>query len=265
MIRQKRKKSKSLAQFLQSGVFFTSLFLCLVLTPSSVFASEELEPVLLPEVVLVDPVFYVDRVLVSHTSLASEVEVGNSEALLPIETMERAVDVRFGKSYANGSTQVTTVKAVANLGLFGFLGICPRQSESPSKSFSTPCESFPQKSMIQKFANAWKFLWPPVRMTYLSPSSISSYWILKTSIQSPYQNLIHNMSDTSFIWPSATAECHKASPRMTQSLTKKHQYWLMGPNERQQSHQVAKSSLLANQRRQNHELRKKPVVKTQFT
>lgn len=232
------KKIKKLAQKLQKVTLLALLTVFFIFPASGLLAEEADLPVIIPNDELLTPIELRDglvfEVVVSeesefalHENSSSESQVEDSFHLSSFSKTKSAATLAIAenvKDFSHDSKPVSQirnfglcegaslfenalrhseVKSIASLGLFGFLGICLSRSELPSKNFSMPCENSLLKSMTQRSANDWKFLWQPVRMTSLWLMSTSSSRMLKTSIQRPFRNHTHSMSDTSSTWSNA--------------------------------------------------------------
>lgn len=104
-----------------------------------------------------------------------------------------------------------SVKSVANVRLFGFLGICLNRSELPSKNFSMQCENSQPRSMTQRSASDWRYSWQQVKTTSLWLMSTNSSRIRKTSILRPSKSRIRSMSDISSTWSNGMGACRVIS------------------------------------------------------
>lgn len=147
------------------------------------------------------------RVANSQSSKSQSLGLVSELVCYPIFQLEREVGmgnpaiVSHWECSANAKeAEVLSVKSIANLGLFGFLGICLNRSELPSKNSLTQCENYQQRSMTLKFANVWKSSWQPVRTTSLSHTSTNSFRTQRTLIQRQSLNLTHSMSDILSTW-----------------------------------------------------------------
>ncbi|EOQ94922.1 hypothetical protein LEP1GSC195_0716 [Leptospira wolbachii serovar Codice str. CDC] len=229
------EKIKILAQKLQKGALLGLLSVFFIFPAVGLFANEADLPVIIPADELLTPIELRDGlvfevVVEPETELAfgasSSSEIDEAIFTLPSDSkglnlhssamtfiseqvpsgdFENLSQSKISRLYTlppvfeNGRKHFS-VKSIASLGLFGFLGICLSRSELPSKNFSMLCENSLPKSMTRRSANDWKFLWQPVRTTSLWHSSISSSRTLKTSILRPSMSRIPNMSDISSIW-----------------------------------------------------------------
>lgn len=233
-------KIKNLAQKLQKGTLLALVSIFFIFPVSGLFADEADLPVIIPNDELLTPIELKDglvfEVVVSEaTELAvNESSVGETQSggfLKSSDLSDSQSSILFVKAGVEkfpssrskffsetdqerdnkidfvfeGALGYSCVKSIANPGLFSFLGICLSRSELPSKNFLTPCENSLLKSMTQRSANDWKFLWRPVRTTSLWPLSTSSSRIQRISILKPSLSHTHSMSDTSSTWSNEMA------------------------------------------------------------
>lgn len=231
------EKIKNLAQKLHKSAFLILLSIFFIFPTVGLFANEADLPVIIPndelltpielrdglvlevtvpkETELVSPETFPSEIQTASTFVPSDVSIPELEIFFETSNVERGIVSGTGlssqiktlgickaSSVFENPPEHFSVKSIASSGLFGFLGICLSRSELPSKNSSMLCENSLLKSMTRRSANDWKYLWQPVRTTYLSPLSINSSRILKTSILSPSTNHTHNMSDISSTWPN---------------------------------------------------------------
>ncbi len=234
------KNRHNLARFLLKPVGFAIVFFCLCGT--SLFADENIEPIIIPATELLTPVVLVNGVVSELVVTPPKVQFAKlpkvSEPLLFVGGVKKEGN-RFGnflfamESFCpSGPSSIRSrektlapaydliplfskfgkepdrsdLKSIANLGLFAFFEICLSQSELPFRNSSMPCASSLSKSMIRKSANAWKSSWQPVKMTSLWPRSTFSLPILRISILERSLSLSRSMSDILSIWSNEMAE-----------------------------------------------------------
>lgn len=229
------RNGHNLARILLGNFAFALGILCL--SPATLFAETEIQPIVLPAVELITPVLLahgvVSEVVVPETE--TNIAVSQSSAKIessdlkrrpghclaqPIGSTATALDSLFANDCRSVSERAVSslsqknepgaktsdLKSVANLGLLAFFEICLSQSELPSKNLSTPCANSPSKSMIRKSANDSRSLWPLAKTISLWHRSISCLLIPRTSILEASPSRLHNMSDISSIWLSETDE-----------------------------------------------------------
>lgn len=235
------ENTKKMAQKLQTYAVSLALSFFFIFPVSNLLANESDLPVIIPNDVLLTPIelrdgLVLEVTVVPDTEIAFESPVGSEEESflftdssdsqelvlsLPLEISKTNCVFEMGcKTISRGKSlpaeellsifendpEHFPVKSIASPGLFGFLGICLSRSELPSKNFSMLCENSLPKSMTRRSANDWKFLWRPVKTTYLWPSSTNSYRMLKTSTLKPSTNLTPSMSDISSTWSNGMEE-----------------------------------------------------------